>query len=387
MALPFAYNVRSLLVRWKSTLLAMIGIAFVVAVLVALLSMASGFRSAFRPTGSAQNAILLQKGAQSEIGSSISKASADSLALDSRIARAADGKALVSPELVTVVALPKVSNGRLSNVTVRGITQRAFDVRDGIRIVQGRRMKPGVFELIVGKQIQSRFRGLDVGSRPSLMKREFEVVGVFDADGSAFESELWVDYDAMASAFNRAGTESSITVRLSNPSTLPELRQELDSNPRYQLQTTPELQFYEEQAGPLSKFLQSLAAFVSIVMGIGAVFAAMNTMDAVIASRTREIGTLRALGFSRTTILATFVLEGLILAVAGGILGCVLSLAMVAFKATTTANLADVVFGFQVTLTDLAYGMLFAVAMGVVGSFLPAVRASRVPIIDSLREA
>ena len=387
MALPISYNVRSLLVRWKSTLLAMIGIALVVAVLVGLLSMASGFQAAFRPTGSARNAILLQKGAQSEIGSSISREIADSLALDPRIARGADGEPLSSPELVTIVAMPKRGDGALSNVTVRGVTRAAFAVRSGIRIVEGRPARPGVFELMVGRRARDRFRGLNVGDRASLMKHELEVVGVFAADGTAFESELWADYDAMASAFNRAGTESSITVRLNDPATLPSLRRELDSSPRYQLQTTPELQFYEEQAGPVGRFLRSLAAFASIVMGIGAVFAAMNTMYAIVGSRTREIGTLRALGFSRSTILMTFILEGLFLAMAGGVAGCVLSFVMEGFRATATADLTDVVFGLRVTLADLAYGMTFAALMGIAGGLLPALRAARLPITAALREA
>ena len=386
MALPIAYNVRSLIVRWKATLLAMIGIALVVGVLVALLSMASGFRSAFRPTGGAGNAILLQKGAQSEIGSSISKENVDSLALDPRIERGPYGKPLASPELVMVVALPKGGDGGLSNVTVRGVTPAAFEVRNGIRIAGGRRMKAGLFELIVGKEAQSRFRGLNVGSHVSLLRRDFEVVGVFTADGSAFESELWCDDEAMASAFNRAGTASTVTVRLSNPATLPSFSRDMQTDPRYQLQTFPELQFYEEQAGPLSKFLRSLAVFVSIVMGIGAVFAAMNTMDALVASRRREIGTLRALGFSRSAVLLAFVIEGMVLAIAGGILGCVLSFAMDGFKATTTANLADVVFGFQVTFADLSAGLGFAAIMGIVGSLLPALRAARLPITVALRD-
>lgn len=380
MALPIGYNVRSLIVRWKSTLLAMIGIALVVGVLVSLLSMASGLRAAFRPTGSAQNAILLQKGAQSEIGSSISKETFETLALDPRVERA-------SPELVTVIALPKQSNGQLSNVTVRGVTPAAFDVRSGIHIVQGRRMKRGTFELIVGRQAQNHFRGLNLGGRPSLMKREFEVAGVFTADGSALESEVWLDYDAMASALNRAGSESTITVRLRDPATLPSLNRELDTNPRYQLYAVPELQFYEEQAGPTAGFIQSLAAFVSIVMGIGAVFAAMNTVYAVVASRTREIGTLRALGFSPYAILAAFVLEGVFLATAGGLIGCLCSFSMQALKTSMSANLADVVFGFRVTPVDVLCGIVFAAVLGAIGSFLPALRAARVPVSAALRES
>ena len=388
MALPIKYSVRSLGVRWKSTLLAMIGIGLVVAVFVGLLSMASGFRLALRASGSAQNALVLQKGAMSELGSSFTAAAGNWLSHDPRIAQDRDGTPLLSPELVAVVALPKTGAGELTNVGIRGVTAAAFKVRAGVTIVEGRRAQPGLFEIIVGRQAQNRIRGLDVGSRISLMKREFEVVGVFSAEGSSFESEIWGDFDAMASAFNRAGTENSLTVRLAKPSVLPSLDRDLQANLQYPLEATGERQYYEDQAGPLSRFLIGLAVFVAAVMGIGAVFAAMNTMYAIIANRTREVGTLRAVGFSRSAILMAFMCEGLLLALAGGGLGCVLSLLTDGLTAsTTTASMSEIAFAFRVTVADLGYGLLFSAAMGVLGSFLPAVRAARLPIISALRQA
>lgn len=388
MVLPIKYSVRSLGVRWKSTLLAMIGIGLVVAVFVGLLSMASGFRLALRASGSAQNALVLQKGAMSELGSSFTAAAGNWLSHDPCIAQDRDGTPLLSPELVAVVALPKTGAGELTNVGIRGVTAAAFKVRAGVTIVEGRRAQPGLFEIIVGRQAQNRIRGLDVGSRISLMKREFEVVGVFSAEGSSFESEIWGDFDAMASAFNRAGTENSLTVRLAKPSVLPSLDRDLQSNLQYPLEATGERQYYEDQAGPLSRFLIGLAVFVAAVMGIGAVFAAMNTMYAIIANRTREVGTLRAVGFSRSAILMAFMCEGLLLALAGGGLGCVLSLLTDGLTAsTTTASMSEIAFAFRVTVADLGYGLLFSAAMGVLGSFLPAVRAARLPIISALRQA
>jgi len=388
MALPIAYSFRSLGVRWKSTLLAMLGIGLVVAVFVGLLSMSSGFRLALRASGSPGNAIVLEKGAQSELGSSFSKAASDWVADDSRIARSTDGAPLVSPELAIVVALPKRRDGELTNIGVRGVTPAASNVRNGVALVEGRRVQPGLFEIMVGRQAQNRIRGLDVGSRIFMMKNEFKVVGVFSAEGSSFESEIWGDLDAMASAFNRAGTESSLTVRLADPSVLPSFDRELQANLQYPLEMMGERKYYEDQAGPLSRFLGGLAAFVAVVMGIGAVFAAMNTMYAIVANRTREVGTLRALGFSRSAVLMAFVLEGLFLAVAGGGLGCLLSFLMNGLRtSSTTASMSEIVFAFRVTPVDLGYGLLFAATMGVIGSLLPALRAARLPIISALCEA
>jgi putative ABC transport system permease protein len=386
MALPIIYSLRSMGVRWKSTLLATIGIGLVVAVFVGLLSMASGFRLALRASGSPENAIVLEKGAMSELGSSFSKAAGDWVADDPRIARGGDGVPLVSPELVAVVALPKRSDGELTNLGIRGVTPAAFKVRTGVTIVEGRRARPGLFEIIVGKQAEKRIRGLQIGSRISLMKREFEVVGAFSAEGSSFESEIWGDFDAMASAFNRAGTENSLTVRLADSSVLHALDRELEANLQYPLTITNEREYYEGEAGPLIGFLRGLAAFVGVVMGIGAIFAAMNTMYAIVANRTREVGTLRALGFSRSAVLMAFVLEGLLLAVSGGALGCLLSILVNGMSASTTAGMGEISFAFRVTPADLGYGFLFAAMMGIIGSLLPAARAARLPIISALRQ-
>src|SRR5215469_6967641 len=387
MGLPIAYSFRSLVVRWKSTLLAMIGIGLVVAVFVGLLSMASGFRLALRASGTVGNAIVLQKGAMSELGSSFSKAAGDWVMNDPRIARGRDGAPLVSPESVIVVALPKRNDGELTNVGFRGVRQAAFHVRNGVAVFEGRRAEPGLFEIMVGRQAQNRIQGLDVGSRISIMKREFKVVGVFSSEGSAFESEIWGDFDAMASAFNHAGTENSLTVRLVDPSVLPSFDRDLRANRQYPLGMVGERKYYDDQGGPLSRFLGGLAAFVAVVMGIGAVFAAMNTMYAIVANRTSEVGTLRALGFSRGDILTALVLEGLLLALAGGGLGCLLSFLMNGVRTTSiTASMSEIVFAIQVTPVDLGFGLLFAATMGIAGSLLPASRAARLPIVSALRQ-
>lgn len=218
------------------------------------------------------------------------------------------------------------------------------------------------------------------------MRREFEVVGVFAAQGSAFESEIWGDFDAMASAFNRPATENSLTVRLVNPTMLPSFDRDLEASLQYPLTMTDERKYYEGQAGSFVGLLRGLAAFVGVVMGTGAVFAAMNTMYAIVANRTREVGTLRALGFSRITVLLAFVLEGLLLALTGGVLGCLLSLLMDLVSASTTAAMGEISFAFRVTPTDLGYGLSFAAAMGIIGSLLPALRAARLPVVSALRQ-
>lgn len=386
MAVPIKYSLRSIVMRWKSTLFAIAGIGLVVAVFVGLLSMASGFRLALRASGNPGNAIVLEKGAMSELGSSFSQAAGNWLANDPRIAHSPDGKAFISPELVAIVALSKRSDGELTNVGVRGVTPAAFNVRKEVSIVEGRRPEPGSFEVIVGRQAQTRI-GLDLGSRVSLMKHDFEVVGVLSAEGSVFDSEIWGDFDTMASAFNRAGTVNSMTVRLEHPSVLPSFDKDLQANLQYPLEMTGERQYYEDQAGPFSKFLRGLAVFVATIMGIGAIFGAMNTMYAIVANRTREVGTLRMLGFPRSAILITFVFEGLLLALVGGGLGCLLSFLMeMLTTSSTTASMSEVVFAFRVTTVDLACGLLFAATLGVLGSVLPALRAARLPIISALRE-
>ena len=387
MTVPIKYSLRSMAVRWKSSLLAVSGIGLCVAVFVGLLSMASGFRVALRASGSPENALVLEKGAMSELGSSFSQAAGNWLGNDPRIAHSSEGTPLISPELVAIVALPRRNDGELTNVGVRGVTPVGFKVRNEVSIVAGRRPEPGSFEVVVGRQAQRRVRALDVGSRISLMKHDFEVVGVLSAEGSVFDSEIWGDFDTMASAFGRAGTVNSLTVRLEHPSVLPSFDKDLQANLQYPLEMTGERQYYEDQAGPLSKFLRGLAVFVAVVMGIGAIFGAMNTMYAVVAKRTREIGTLRMLGFRRSAILTTFVFEGLLLALMGGGVGCLLSFLMETLTtSSTTASMSEVVFAFRVTTLDLACGILFAAVMGLIGSLLPALRAARLPIISALRD-
>ena len=321
MALPISYNVRNLRSRWKVTLLAIFGIALVVAAFVTILSMARGFNVALSSTGSDNNAIVTQRGSMSELTSWIDIGQANLISVDPRVARGADGKPLASCEVVVITTRPKKGTGFPANVTFRGVSPNAFKVRNSIKIVEGRTFTPGLYEVIVGQKIADRVTGMDIGSTINIQKKIWKVVGHFTADDSSFESEIWGDYDAMAPAIGRNGGCESLTVRLTNPAMLASFDKDIRANPQIQVQATSERKYYEDLAGSVGTALIILASFVAIVMGIGAVFGAMNTMYAIVSQRTREIGTLRALGFSRFSILFSFVMESVLLAIIGGLAG------------------------------------------------------------------
>jgi putative ABC transport system permease protein len=388
MALPLSYNVRNLRSRWKVTLLAIFGIALVVAAFVTILSMARGFNIALSSTGTDNNAIVTQRGSMSELSSWIDIGNANLIAVDPRVARGANGKPMASCEVVVITARPKKGTNIPLNVTFRGVTPIAFNVRNNIKVVEGRSFTPGLYEVIVGKKIADRVSGVEIGSTISIQRKDWKVVGLFTADDSSFESEIWGDYDAMAPAIGRNGGCESLTVRLTNPSVLAALDKDLRANPQMQVQADSERKYYENLAGGIGTALIILASFVAIVMGIGAVFGAMNTMYAIVSQRTREIGTLRALGFSRFSILISFVMESVLLAIVGGVLGCLIALPMNGFTAATGTNsFSELAFAFRITPDLLLIGLGFAVLMGLVGGLLPAFRAARMPITRALREA
>jgi putative ABC transport system permease protein len=389
MALPLSYNVRNVVVRWKVTILAIGGIALVVAVFVVLLAMMSGFRLSLGATGSTRNAVVVQRGSNSELTSFFDREDANLIATDARVDRGPDGQSLASPEIVIVANLPRRADGHPTNVTLRGVTAKAFEVRNGVRVVEGRPFAPGLNEVIVGAKIRARIHGLDLGSRISVQKRQWEIVGVFSAEGGAFESEIWGDFDVMGPAFLRSGGQNSLTVRLADPATLADFDREVQANRQMQVQMVQERKYYADQAGPVAAALLALAVLVAVSMGIGAIFGAINTMYAVVAARTREIGTLRALGFSRLSILLGFLVESVCLALAGGLIGCLLAFPMNGFATGTgnTAGFSEIAFAFRITPADLAVGLAFALLMGVAGGLLPALRAARLAITVALREA
>ncbi len=388
MALPLSYNVRNVIVRWKVTLLALAGISLVVAVLIALTAMANGFSKALAATGSPDNAIVTQRGSGSELSSGFSRNTASTIMVDSRVKRDAEGRPMASPEMIVVASLPKRGDGTEVNVTIRGVTPMAFNVRQNVRVTQGRQFTPGLYELVVGAKAAERYEGLDVGGSITLQRKSWQVVGIFTSEGSGFESEIWGDIDALQPVFNRTGGYQSLTLRLADRGSLEAFDKELKANPNMQVQLTSELEYYEGQAGQTASTLTALAIFVGVIMGVGAVFGAMNTMYALVSARTREIGTLRALGFSRLAILVSFMIESAFLALVGGLLGSILALPINLLSgATGGANFSQVAFDFRVSPFWLGVAVTLAVVMGLVGGFLPAFRAARTPITAALRDA
>jgi putative ABC transport system permease protein len=388
MALPLSYNVRNVRHRWQVTLLAVSGIALVVAVFTVLMAMSEGFSRALRSTGRPDNAMIVQRGSASELTSWIPIDQRNLILVRDEVARDAEGQPLASPEDVVVTNKPK-RDGSPTNVTVRGVTPKAFDVRGGIKILDGRKFTPGLYEVIVGDKIARRVRGLELGSSVKLQKHEWKVVGTFSSQGGAFESEIWGDADVMGVDFGRTGGYNAMSVRLKPGADVTELDHWIRSNPQMQLQAVSERKYYDDQAGPLAKILRQLATFVAVIMGVGAVFGAMNTMYAIVAARTREIGTLRALGFSRRAILFSFVVESVTLALAGGAIGCLLAVPMNGYSTGTgqTQSFSEIAFAFQITPGIVMSSVAFAVVMGVIGGLLPSVRAARLPITSALREA
>jgi putative ABC transport system permease protein len=389
MALPLTYNVRNLRVRWRVASLAVLGIALVVAVFAVLLSMSAGFETALRSTGRPDNAMVVQRGSNSELTSAVPLADRQMILADSRVAIGADGHPMASWEWVVVIALPKRTDGQPTNVSLRAVRPQAFEVRGGIHIVQGEMFKPGLDEVIVGRRIMDRIRGLELGGELKFEQKRFKIVGVFESEGQAFESEVWGDFDVLGADFHRGSGSNSLVVRMKDPRDIPALDEWVRAQPQMQLQALSEKTYYEEQAGNLAKVLRVLAGGVAVITGLGAVVGAMNTMNAIVAARTREIATLRALGFSRRAILFSFVLESALLALVGGAIGCALAFPMNGFSTGTgqTQSFSEIAFAFRITPQIVGTGLVFAVVMGVVGGLLPAVRAARLPIARALREA
>jgi putative ABC transport system permease protein len=389
MAIPLSYNLRNVRVRWQVTLLAVGGIALVVAVFAVLMSMSEGFRAALRSTGRIDNAMIVQRGSASELTSAVPLDDRNKIIVDERIARDAEGRPLASWEWVIVIGLPRLSDGMPANVTLRAVTPRAFEVRGGIDVVEGRPFTPGLDEVIVGRKLVDRIEGMSVGGTVKYQQKTFDIVGVFESQGGAFESEIWGDFDTFGAIFQRGAGSNSLVVRMRDPAAIPELDRWIRDQPQMQLQAVQEREYYEEQAGPLAATLRALATFVALVMGVGAVFGAMNTMYAIVAARTREIGTLRALGFSRRSILASFLIESVILSFVGGVVGCLLAYPMNGFSTATgqTQSFSEIAFSFRITPEIVTVGLVFAVVMGLIGGLLPALRGARLPITTALREA
>ena len=388
MTLPLAYNIRNLRERWPVALLAIVGIALVVAVFGVLTAMSQGFATALRGTGREDNVMVVSRGSNSEVTSRVEIDQRNAILEQLQPPSSPDGRLLVSWEGVSVIALPRKADGNRTNVVLRSITPQAFQVRSGIRFIEGRAFTFGLEEVIVGRRIRESIVGLELGGTVKYRQRHLRIVGIFESNGAAFESEMWGDYDVLRSAVSRGAGSNSLVIRVKDPAQIPALDRWIRVQPNMSLTVTSERRYYEDQAGPVARTIAALGGLVAVVMGIGAVFAAMNTMYRVVASRTREIGTLRAIGFSRGSILTSFVLESALLGLVGGSLGCALASTLHGYS-TSTSNLqsfSEVAFAFRITPEILGSSLAFALVMGVLGGLLPAARAARLPIAEAVRE-
>jgi putative ABC transport system permease protein len=387
MGLISNYNLRSMIVRKATAAMTAGGIAMVVAVFIMTLAIAQGFRATLVASGSPHNAIVLRKGATGESTSAVLRTDVPILESLPQVSRAADGQPLSSPELVVAIAVPRISDNQPANVPVRGVGPKAFEVRDTFKIVDGRRFSRGTREIDVGRLAVGRFKGLTLGSDVKFGGVAWKVVGVFTADDAAFESEILGDIDLMMPAFQRHGYQS-MTVRLADASMFDSFKAAIEADPRLYFRPQREQDYYTEQSRPMTTVIRVFGAFVTLILSIGAMFGAMNTMYAAVAYRTREIGTLRALGFSRVRIVTAFIAESIALALVGGVIGCLLALPVHGVSTGTTnfMTFSEVAFKFRITPGLLVGGMIFAAVMGALGGFLPAIRAARIPVARALRE-
>jgi putative ABC transport system permease protein len=389
MAIPYSYNVRSVAARWKSAVVSVLGIAGTVGVFVAMLAMAKGFQATLVSSGSTSNAIIRRAGASSEMDSGVGLDQARVIADATQVARSASGEPLTSPEMVVIAAFQLKKSGTDANVQVRGMTPRVLEVRPTIRVAEGRFFEPGLAELVVGSNALETYRGFDLGSTVSFGGQDWKVVGIIDAGGSAFDSEIWTDHTVLAQTFKRSTTVySSITARLNSPTDFGAFKDVLTSDPRLTVQVEREQEYYSRQSEMVSTLIRVLGFLVAFVMAIGAVFGALNTMYSAVAARAREIATMRALGFGGGSVILSFMFESLLISLLGGILGCIAVLPLNGFTAGTMnwQTFSHLAFAFRVTPDLMIAGIIFALLMGFVGGVLPAVRAARLQVAHALRE-
>ena len=385
MSIPLKYNLRNLRVRWRSTLATTLGIALVVAVFVMVMSLAKGLSSTYISTGDTRNILVLRKGSTAESSSQIGLEDTRRMKYLDGIARNERNEPLASAEIVVLINMDRVGGNGSANVLVRGIGPVGLELRPNIKIVEGRMFQNGLHECIVSHKIADRFENCRVGESFRSGKTEWHVVGMFDAQRTAYESEIWVDADEARDVFNRS-FYGSMLIRPVNPQAGAMLKARMEGDPQLQVRVLPETEYYKEQtkqAGPI----QFLGNFLAIIMSIGAAFSAMNTMYAAVGARTREIGTLRVLGFRPRDIYVSFLIESVMIALIGGLLGCAISF-LLHGRATGTfswTTFAEVAFEFRITPALILEGMTFALVMGVLGGLLPARLAARKPVLDALR--
>jgi putative ABC transport system permease protein len=388
MSVPFSYILRNVAARRLTTALTAGGMALVVYVFATVLMLAAGLEQTLVATGQDDNVVVIRRAAQTEVQSGVDRMQAGIVESLSDIAVGRDGQKLISKEPVVLINLPKRDSNKPSNVVIRGVTPAGLALRPQVQLVAGRMFRPGTSEVIAGRSIASGFQGAGVGETLRFASRDWTVVGMFDAGRTGFDSEIWGDAEQMLQAFRRLGF-SALLFKLADTERFDAVKQEIESDPRLTLEAKRETRFYADQSEALSKFISYLGTTISVIFSIGAIIGAMITMYASVASRTAEIGTLRALGFPRTAILSAFLVESLLLGLIGGVIGLVAASFMQAVSISTMnfQTFAELAFSFRLTPGIVAASLAFALAMGFVGGFLPAARAARLKIVDALRAA
>jgi putative ABC transport system permease protein len=373
--------------RLGSSSVVVVGIAGVVGVLVALLAMAAGFESTLRETGTDDTVIVMRAGSQTELNSGVDHDTAVVVSQAAQVLHNASGQPIASPELVVVASLPKKSDGLDGNVEVRSVGEHAWELRPNVKIIEGRKFQPGLRELITGKSAQGQFRGLELGSSLKLNGQLWAIVGVFDS-GDSHNSELWGDTSVVSSTYRRGSSTASVSMRLTSADAFAAIKAALTTDPRIKVDVSTTRAYYNQQSEAISRAIRVLGITVGIIMAVGAIFGALNTMYAAVATRSREIATLRAIGFRGVPVIVSVLVETMLLALLGGALGAALAWAIFDNYTASTlgSNFSQVVFAFKVSPELLWSGLTWALAIGFIGGLFPAVRAARIPVTVGLRE-
>jgi len=386
MPIPISYSFRNLWTRRLTTALTAAGMALVVFVFAATLMLAEGLQKTLVETGSPDNVVVIRKGSQSEVQSGVERLQSSIVESQPEVAIGADGRPLLAKELVVLINLNKRGTSKPANVVIRGIAPTSLALRPQVRLEEGRMPRPGSAEILTGKSIARRFEGAGIGEHLRFAMRDWTVVGIFDAGASGFSSEIWGDADLLMQSFRRP-VYSSVTFKLRDSTAFDGLKQRLEGDPRLTVEAKRETKYYLDQSEAMAKFLRILGLALTIIFSLGAVIGAMITMYAAVANRVTEIGTLRALGFRRGSILAAFVLESLFLGLLGGILGVFAAsfMQLVTISTMNWQSFAELAFSFTLTTGIVVKSLLFSTGMGLAGGILPAFRASRMKIVEALR--
>ena len=388
MAIPFSYNFRNLRVRKTTTVMTALGIALTVAVLLGIMAMVVGLNVALQATGHPLQMIVVRKNSNSELGSQVAREALLSIKYKDGIQKFPNGEPMVSGEIVRVINLPRKNNPEGANVNIRGLSQLGIEMRPGIRLAEGNWFEPGQREIVVGQSIALRYVNAALGDTLRFGRGDWKIVGILDAGKTAFDNEIWGELNQIASDFNQNETLSSVLVRATDPIALESLKNSMADDQRLYLDAKSEVEYYSQLTSSADP-VKFLGVFVAIIMAIGSSFAAMNTMYAAVVRRAREIGTLRVLGFSRGSILLSFVVESLLLSLLGGLFGVLLVIPLNGLKSgigNFGTTFSEIGFDFRITPFIVLVGIAFATIMGILGGLLPARTAAKQDILNALRE-